>query len=97
MCLVQDLSLQVEAIRHGQDKSHETATHRTVLHELLESKLPPHELNRDRLRDEAFSLMTAGSGTTYDSLTSFPFSLRHTVLPHYSLSLFVEYLSDLLI
>ncbi|KAA8651302.1 cytochrome P450 [Aspergillus tanneri] len=55
---------RVEAIRHGQDKSYETATHRTVFHELLESKLPPNELKRDRLRDEAFSLMTAGSGTT---------------------------------
>lgn len=60
----QDLSRQVEAIRHGQDKSYEAATHRTVFHELLESKLPPNELKRDRLRDEAFSLITAGSGTT---------------------------------
>ncbi|PYI33457.1 putative benzoate 4-monooxygenase cytochrome P450 [Aspergillus indologenus CBS 114.80] len=59
-----DLSRQVEAIRGGQDRSHEGAGHRTVFHELLESKLPPDELKPDRLRDEAFSVMTAGSGTT---------------------------------
>ncbi|RAK99186.1 cytochrome P450 [Aspergillus ibericus CBS 121593] len=59
-----DLSRQVEAIRHGHDKSYEKVYHRTVFHELLESKLPANELKRDRLRDEAFSLITAGSGTT---------------------------------
>jgi cytochrome P450 len=60
----QDLSRQVEAIRHWHDKSYDKAGHRTVFHELLESKLPQNELTRDRLRDEAFSLVTAGSGTT---------------------------------
>jgi hypothetical protein len=60
----QDLSRQVEAIRHGLDKGYEKAVHRTVFHELLESKLPQNELKRDRLRDEAFGLVTAGSGTT---------------------------------
>ncbi|KAB8278609.1 putative benzoate 4-monooxygenase cytochrome P450 [Aspergillus minisclerotigenes] len=59
-----DLSRQVEAIRHGEDTTYEKAGHRTVFHELLGSKLPPAELRRDRLRDEAFSLVTAGSGTT---------------------------------
>ncbi|KAJ6090139.1 benzoate 4-monooxygenase cytochrome P450 [Penicillium sp. IBT 16267x] len=59
-----DLSRQVEAIRRGEDKAYEKASHRTVFHELLESKLPPEERQRDRLRDEAFSLVTAGSGTT---------------------------------
>ncbi|CAL5868081.1 uncharacterized protein PFLUO_LOCUS2304 [Penicillium psychrofluorescens] len=59
-----DLSRQVEAIRHGEDTAYEKAGHRTVFHELLASKLPAVELQRDRLRDEAFSLVTAGSGTT---------------------------------
>ncbi|RDW93800.1 cytochrome P450 [Aspergillus mulundensis] len=59
-----DLSRQVEAIRLGEDKSYEQADHRTVFHELLESDLPPLELERDRVRDEAFQLVTAGSGTT---------------------------------
>ncbi|KAL4979754.1 putative benzoate 4-monooxygenase cytochrome P450 [Aspergillus desertorum] len=59
-----DLSRQVEAIRHGEDKAYQHADHRTVFHELLESDLPPQELKRDRVRDEAFQLITAGSGTT---------------------------------
>lgn len=62
--LDKDLSRQIESIRHGEDKSYETAGHRTVFHELLQSKLPPDELKRDRLRDEAFSLVVGGSGTT---------------------------------
>ncbi|PWY82160.1 putative benzoate 4-monooxygenase cytochrome P450 [Aspergillus heteromorphus CBS 117.55] len=60
----QDISLLVEAIRHSRDKSHEKTRHNTVIHDLLQSKLPPPELERDRLRDEVFSLVTAGSGTT---------------------------------
>ncbi|KAJ5532796.1 benzoate 4-monooxygenase cytochrome P450 [Penicillium frequentans] len=55
---------RIEAIRSGEDTAHEKASHRTVFHELLESKLPPEERQRDRLRDEALSLVTAGSGTT---------------------------------
>ncbi|KAB8210099.1 putative benzoate 4-monooxygenase cytochrome P450 [Aspergillus parasiticus] len=48
-----DLSRQVEAIRHGEGTAYKKAGHRTVFHELLDSKLPPAEL-----------LVTAGSGTT---------------------------------
>ncbi|KAJ5248559.1 benzoate 4-monooxygenase cytochrome P450 [Penicillium chermesinum] len=51
-----DLSRQVEAIRNGENTAHEKASHRTVFHELLDSKLPPEELQKNRLRDEAFSL-----------------------------------------
>lgn len=61
----QSLARQVEDIRDGRDKAHEAAGHRTIFHEILgNSKLPPQELQSDRLRDEAFTLMTAGSGTT---------------------------------
>ena len=62
--IIQDLSRQVEAIRQGEDESYKKTSSRTIFHELLDSKLPPEELKRDRLRDEAFSLVTAGSGTT---------------------------------
>ncbi|OJD09972.1 hypothetical protein AJ78_08825 [Emergomyces pasteurianus Ep9510] len=58
------LSQQVERIRDEKDKSYENVEHRTLFHELLRSKLPPNELRRNRLRDEAFSMVTAGSGTT---------------------------------
>lgn len=62
--LFQELSLQVEAIRNGKDTAHLTAAHRNVFHQLLDSKLPADELQPARLRDEAFSLVTAGSDTT---------------------------------
>lgn len=58
------LAHQIEAIRNGQDHSFKESGHRTILHDLLESNLPPQEKARNRLRDEAFSLVTAGSGTT---------------------------------
>ncbi|KAJ5738047.1 benzoate 4-monooxygenase cytochrome P450 [Penicillium malachiteum] len=58
------LANQTEAIRNGKDTSYEKASHKTVIHELLNSKLPPRELERDRIRDEAFSLISAGSGTS---------------------------------
>ncbi|KAL3452060.1 putative benzoate 4-monooxygenase cytochrome P450 [Aspergillus insuetus] len=66
----EDLGRQIDAIRHGRDKAYEGIGHRTVLHELLSSSLPPAELKTPRLRDEAFSLMVAGSGTTAYTLRS---------------------------
>ncbi|KAL2807885.1 putative benzoate 4-monooxygenase cytochrome P450 [Aspergillus granulosus] len=60
----QDLGRQIDDIRHGKDKAYEGIGHRTVLHELLSSSLPPAELKTPRLRDEAFTLMVAGAGTT---------------------------------
>ncbi|OAX85369.1 hypothetical protein ACJ72_00258 [Emergomyces africanus] len=75
------LSQQVEDIRDGKDKSYENAGHRTLIHELLESKLPPNELRRDRLRDEAFSVVTAGSGTTAFTLqgTAYHIAANQTI------------------
>ncbi|ERF76671.1 hypothetical protein EPUS_02210 [Endocarpon pusillum Z07020] len=58
------LAKLVEDIRHGNDLSYEKSGHRTIFHDLLESRLPSSELERVRLRDEAFSLITAGSATT---------------------------------
>ncbi|KAF5877740.1 putative cytochrome p450 protein [Botrytis fragariae] len=60
-----DLSKQVESIRHEHEvpKSRKLVD-KAVFHELLESKLQLQEMERDRLRDEALSLVTAGSGTT---------------------------------
>ena len=58
------LSKQVEAIRSGEDQSYEKSGHKTIFHSLLESNLPTQEKGRERLRDEAFSLVTAGSETT---------------------------------
>ncbi|KAF3396638.1 Trichodiene oxygenase [Talaromyces pinophilus] len=76
-----ELSYQVEAIRNGQDTAYRTATHRTVFHELLDSKLLADELNPARLRDEAFSLVTAGSDTTAHVLrgTTYHISANPTI------------------
>jgi len=61
----QDLSKQVERIRNGkEDQFSSPYSHRTIFHDLLQSKLPASEMGRDRLRDEAFTLVTAGSGST---------------------------------
>ncbi|KAJ5999490.1 benzoate 4-monooxygenase cytochrome P450 [Penicillium sp. IBT 35674x] len=62
--LSRDLSRQVEAIRSGQNESYKTSSHRTIFHDLLDSGLPPKELERNRLRDEALGTVTAGSDTT---------------------------------
>lgn len=46
------ISDQVEAIRAGEDVSYEESGHRTILHELLESKLPPSEMRRSVLSQQ---------------------------------------------
>jgi len=38
--------------------------HRTIFHEILDSKLPPQEINADRLSNEAFAIVAAGTLTT---------------------------------
>lgn len=57
---------QIDDIKSGRDKSYEGSGHRTIFHHLLSpaSKLPPQEQERDRMRDEAFSLVLAGAQTT---------------------------------
>ncbi|EHL00641.1 putative Trichodiene oxygenase [Glarea lozoyensis 74030] len=60
----ENLAKQVEDIRQEKDLSHLESGHRTVFHDLLQSKLPNSEKSQSRLRDEAFSLVTAGSGTS---------------------------------
>ena len=56
--------MQVEAIRSGKDMSTQKSSHAIIFPSLLESKLPAAEKSIERLRDEAFSLVTAGSITT---------------------------------
>ncbi|KAJ5815706.1 benzoate 4-monooxygenase cytochrome P450 [Penicillium riverlandense] len=62
------LSKQIEAIRSGQDDSYKHAKHRTIFHDLLQSKLPPKELETDRLKDEAFILVGAGADSTANTI-----------------------------
>jgi cytochrome P450 len=60
----EEIAEEVEAIRSGQNKLHETSGHRTIFHCLLQSNLPPQEKARNRLRDEALSVVSAGFITT---------------------------------
>lgn len=58
------MSLQIEAIRGGQDDAHRYSDHPTVFHELLNSNMPEREKAKNRIRDEAQTIIGAGISTT---------------------------------
>ncbi|KAL9024943.1 MAG: hypothetical protein Q9196_006142, partial [Gyalolechia fulgens] len=58
------MSLQIEAIRVGDDDSHLYSDHPTVFHELLNSNMPEREKATNRIRDEAQTIIGAGISTT---------------------------------
>ena len=91
------LGNQVEAIRNGQEQSHETSGHPTIFHDLLSADLPTEEKAPTRLRDEAFSVVTAGSITVAFTIRSLTYHIMAnpqvrrklldelcTVMPHRS-------------
>ncbi|KAI4170325.1 MAG: hypothetical protein LQ343_005078 [Gyalolechia ehrenbergii] len=53
------MSLQIEAIRGGQDDAHRYSDHPTVFHELLNSNMPEREKAKNRIRDEAQTIIGA--------------------------------------
>ena len=75
------LASQIETVRDGKDTTVAQSGHKTILHDLIASDLPEQEKSRNRLRDEAFSLVTAGSETTAYSLkcTSYHIQANPTV------------------
>jgi len=60
---------EVRAIRQGINEGHKAASHPTILHELLNSDLPPEEKSDSRLGDEAQLVVAAGLVTTSWALT----------------------------
>ena len=60
---------EVRAIRQGINDGHKIASHPTILHELLNSELPPEEKSDSRLGDEAQLVVAAGLVTTSWALT----------------------------
>ncbi|KAL8940289.1 MAG: hypothetical protein Q9211_002353 [Gyalolechia sp. 1 TL-2023] len=58
------MSLQIEAIRVGDDDAHLYSDHPTVFHELLNSNMPEREKATNRIRDEAQTIIGAGISTT---------------------------------
>ncbi|KAL9092259.1 MAG: hypothetical protein Q9165_004433 [Trypethelium subeluteriae] len=81
----ESLASQIEAIRSGKDTAAATSGHKTILHDLLASALPPQEKGRNRLRDEAFSLVTAGSSTTAYSLKCISYHIQANPIVHQKL------------
>lgn len=53
----------------GENDANKNASQRTIFHEMLNSKLPPHELTLDRLHHEAASILGGGIDTTKTALT----------------------------
>lgn len=53
----------------GENDANKKISQRTVFHEMLNSKLPPHELTLDRLHHEAASILGGGIDTTKTALT----------------------------
>ncbi|RDL42235.1 uncharacterized protein BP5553_02214 [Venustampulla echinocandica] len=65
----QEMEQQIRDILAGKNEDAKLASYDTVFAELLNSKLPPHELTQDRLQNEAVSVIGAGFETTRWALT----------------------------
>lgn len=72
LVLRRDLKEQIGKIVNGEEKKSE---HTTIFQEVLESDLPEREKTLDRLEDEAFGVMGAGTETTAWALTTAAYHL----------------------
>ena len=59
-----NMSVQIQAIKDGKDEAHKYSDHPTVFHELLNSNMPEKEKTKNRIRDEAQTIIGAGISTT---------------------------------
>ncbi|MCJ1466251.1 hypothetical protein MMC07_004870 [Pseudocyphellaria aurata] len=64
-----EIRSQIKKVMSGENDANKNASQRTVFHEMLNSKLPPHELTLDRLHHEAASILGGGIDTTKTALT----------------------------
>ncbi|MCJ1439368.1 hypothetical protein MMC27_008760 [Xylographa pallens] len=64
-----EMEAQIRDILNDTNRQAKLAQHDTVFAELLNSKLPPHELSQYRLQNEAVSVIGAGFETTRWALT----------------------------
>ena len=60
---------QIRDILDGKNTGEKATSHRSILHEFLESDLPPNEKSFTRLLDEGQAIVAAGLGTTAHYLT----------------------------
>jgi cytochrome P450 len=65
----QEMEQQIRDILENKNEQAKLASHDTVFADLLNSKLPPHELSQQRLQNEAVSVIGAGFETTRWTLT----------------------------
>lgn len=66
---------QISQYLYGTNKDHESASHPTIFHEILQSDLPPSEKSLTRLADEGQTLVGAGQVTTAHYLRVLAFHL----------------------
>lgn len=66
---VQEIKTQIKKIMNGENDANKNVSQRTVFHEMLNSRLPPHELVLERLHHEAASILGGGIDTTKTALT----------------------------
>lgn len=63
------METQIRDLLSGKNEQAKLASHDTIFAELLNSKLPAHELSETRLQNEAVSVIGAGFETTRWALT----------------------------
>lgn len=66
---------QIANLLSGNDHEAKLASHETVFAEIMNSKLPLHEISQHRLQNEAVSIIGAGFETTRWALTVQSYSI----------------------
>ena len=66
---------QIRNLLSTSDQKERTVANETVFSEILNSKLPPHEISQQRLQNEAVSVIGAGFETTRWALTVQSYSI----------------------
>lgn len=66
---------QIRNLLSSDDQKAKSTSQETIFSNMLDSKLPPHELSQQRLQDEAVSVVGAGFETTRWALTVQSYSI----------------------
>ncbi|KEY64672.1 hypothetical protein S7711_02872 [Stachybotrys chartarum IBT 7711] len=67
--VIQDIGMHIDDVLGHRNLDAKQSAMPTLFHDILQSKLPPQELERDRLSDEALSVVGAGTETVSNALT----------------------------
>jgi cytochrome P450 len=66
---LQDLRKQIKLVMNRKEKGAEQPSHKTIFHDILDSKLPREEITLKRLQDEALVVVSAGTHTVTFALS----------------------------